>query len=317
MNAFLTGGTGFIGQALIRLLLARGVAVTALVRTFERAQQLPRGVRAIPGDITKPEAFRHALAGADLVFHLAGVVKIGVAPKDRPRVQRINVEGARHVLELAVAAGASKIVYVSTVNVYGDTHGQPVDEAHRPPADLVFETEYQRTKHQAHYEIARPLQEQGAPVVIAMPGAVYGPGDLSPLQGVLRRQAQGRLWAMVGPENARCWAHVEDVAAGLWLAAERGRPGEAYHLAGPAHTFREFFTAVGQATGAKGPYLWVPGAAARLAARALHRPLPALAERLRAVSGGTYLASSAKAEAELGWQARPLSAGLRTMLTER
>ncbi|MGQ0600259.1 MAG: NAD-dependent epimerase/dehydratase family protein [Anaerolineales bacterium] len=309
MKAFVTGGTGFIGRWLLRDLLAHGYSVAALVRTFERAQQLPRGVRAIPADITKPDSFRHALAGTEVLFHLAGVMGAGVRAKDQARVQRINVEGTRHVLELAAAAGVPRLVYVSSVVIYGNTRGQVVDETYRMNSP-EFETTYQRTKHAAHYEVAAPLQQRGAPLVIAVPGAVYGPGDLSPMHGILRRQARGRLPVMVGPNNARSWTFVEDVAVGLRLCAEQGRSGETYNLTGPAHSFREFFASCAQASGSAAPLIWLPSSLAALLARVLQRTAPALAEQFQLLSGVTYLANADKAVNELGWRARPLAEGL-------
>lgn len=305
MRALATGGTGFLGSALIRELLAHGYTVTALVRTFERAQRLPRGVRAIPADITRPDSFRHALSGKDVVFHLAAVTKVGIKPKDRPRVQRINVEGTRSVLELAVAAGVPRLVHVSTVAVYGDTRGQCVTETYHPN-EPTFESEAQRTKHIAHFEVAEPMQRHGAPLVIACPGALYGPGELAPFHRLLHLQARGRLPVMLGPDNARSWTHVEDAARGLRLLAEAGRAGETYNLCGPAHSYREFFAASARAAGVSAPLLWLPSSLARTLARLLAGPLPHLAEQLRTWSGVTYLACSAKAQGELGWQARPL-----------
>lgn len=310
MRAFVTGATGFIGQPLVRELSAHGYQVSAVVRTFERAQQLPRGVRAIPADVTKPDTFRHALRDVDVVLHLASVVTVGAKPKDHARIRRINVDGARHVLALAAEAGVPKIVHVSNVIVYGDTHGQVVDESYRA-AGPTFETIYQLTKYVAHYEVALPLQQSGAPVIIACPGAVYGPSDLSPLTRLLRRHAQGRLPLMIGPDNARSWTHLDDVAAGLRRIAEQGRAGETYNLTGPAHTCREFFAACARASHMPAPFVWLPSSLARTLSRLLQRVAPAQAEQLRTRSGVTYLASATKAEHELGWQARALEQGLR------
>jgi nucleoside-diphosphate-sugar epimerase len=310
MKAFVTGGTGFIGGWLIRELLAREYSVAALVRTFERAHQLPPGVRAIPGDVTKPESFISALRHSDVVFHLAGVTQIGLKPRDYPRVQRINVTGARNVLEAAAEAGVPKIVYVSSITVYGDTRGQVVDDGYRA-AGATFETHAQRTQHTAHFEIALPMQQRGVPLTIAVPGTVYGPGELAPMFRLLRRHARGRLPILLGPDNARAWTYVEDVAAGLRLLAEQGRAGESYTLAGPGHTYRDFFAECARASGVAAPLLWLPSALARLGARVFERPLPALAERLRVLSGVTYLARSEKAARELNWQSRSLADGLR------
>lgn len=309
MRALVTGSTGFLGRHLVRELLAHDYAVSALVRTFERTRTLPRDVRAFPADITKPETLRHSLADVDVVFHLAAAQLVGVKASDRARIMRINVDGARHVLEQAAAAGVGRIVHVSSLAVYGHTAGQLVDETYRPGA-VTFQNEAQRTKHLAHYQVAAPLQARGAPLIIACPGKLYGPGDLSRLARHLRRHAHYQLPVLIGPDNARSWTFAADAAAGLRLAAERGRPGEVYHLAGPAHTWRAFLEACAQASGAPPPWLWLPSRLAAVSAQLLTRAAPHWAERLRSVAGITYLGRSDKAAQELGWRARPLADGL-------
>lgn len=308
MRAFVTGSTGFLGQALVRQLLARGWDVSALVRTFERARQLPAGVRAVPGDVTKPESLRPGLRQADAVFHLAALTTLGLSPREQARMQRINVGGARHVLTLAAEAGVPRIIHVSDVAVYGDTRGERPAEGCGPGA--VLDSAYQQTRAAAHFEVAGALQHQGAPVIIAALGALYGPGGTAGLGRLLRWQLRRRLPVMLGPDNARCWTYVDDAALGLALAAERGQPGETYHLAGPAHTLREALVVAARLSRAPAPLIWLPSALARSLARLARRPLPALAERLQALGGAAYLADSAKAERALGWSARPLAAGL-------
>ncbi len=308
MKAFLTGATGFIGSHLIRDLLEHGHQVTALVRTFERAQQLPRGVRVIPADITRRDSMRNGMDGAEVVFHLAALHTVGLKPKEYARMERINVEGARNVLELAVELGVPKIVYTSTVVVYGHTQGRAVPETYQPNG-LVFDSEYQRTKFKAHYDVAVPLQKQGAPIVIVCPGTAYGPGDTSSLGRVLRLYVRRRLPVFIGPDGARCWTHVADVAAGHRLAAEQGRAGETYHLTGPALTYREFFKACERVDHWPAP-VWLPASLATVLAQALKRPLPHLAELFQTHTGLTYLASAEKAGRELGWRARSVEEGL-------
>lgn len=300
MKAFITGGTGFVGTALIKELLAQGAQVTATVRTFERAQQLPRGVRVIPADITKPNSFQHAVRGQDVVFHLAAVTRAGVPLKDRERVHRITVEGTRHVLAAATEAGVPRIIHVSCASVAAE--------------NLVLETETQRAKHRAHFEVAAEFQRSGAPVTIACLGTVYGPGDSSGLARLMKWQARGRLRVMLTPESMRAWTYVEDAARGLRLCAERGHAGETYNLVGPTHTFREFFAACAEVTGQPAPYVWLPAAVARGAAHLLQRPLPAWAERLRNLTTSTPTVSPEKAQAELGWEVRGLREGLQKNL---
>jgi nucleoside-diphosphate-sugar epimerase len=309
VKAFVTGGTGFLGRHLVDELLAHGYDVTAVVRTMDRARSLPASLQLCPGDVTRRETLRARMRGVDVVFHLAAWYTVGVRPKDRERMYRVNVEGARETLELAAELGVPKIVYTSSVGVYGDTRGQVVDETYRADG-LHFASEYERTKYLAHYEVAAPLQQRGAPVIIVCPGVVYGPGDTSQFAPLHRLYARRQLPFMLSPDTALTWAHVDDIAAGHRLAAEKGRAGETYVLAGPALTLSEFFQACERGTGLPAPSLWLPSSVARLLARALRQVQPGWAEVMQNISGITYLARADKAKRELGWNPRPVEVGM-------
>ncbi len=313
MKVFVTGGTGCLGRHLIDALLAHDCEVTALVRTFDRSRRLPAGVRTVAGDVTRRNSLRAGMRGAEVVFHAAAWTKLGTPPRDYPLLQRINIDGTREVLELAADLGGPRVVFTSALEIYGDTSGQVLDEAHLPQSPLP-ESEYARSKRRALLDVVQPIQARGLPVVVVCPGAIYGPGDASLRGGLLRRYAQRRLPVMIGGETSFSWTHAADAAAGHWLAASQGRPGETYFLAGPALSQREFFSVAERATGLPAPRLWLPDGLARLLARRLRRAQPGLAEVLRSLSGLTYLARSDKAQAELGWQARPVEAGLAQIL---
>jgi nucleoside-diphosphate-sugar epimerase len=214
------------------------------------------------------------------------------------------------VRELGVPRG----VYTSTVAVFGDTRGWTVDESYYRGGPWL--SAYDHTKWAAHYEVARPFVEAGLPLVIVQPGGVYGPGDPGPTGDLLRTFLRRRLLG-VPQGTTLCWGHVADVARGHVLAMERGRPGESYILAGPAHTLPEALAVASRITGIPAPPLRLrPALLKGLAAAAgrLERfvPLPPTltAEYLRVAAGVTYLGSSAKAQRELGFAARPLEAGL-------
>lgn len=314
MRAFITGATGFLGSYIACTLLARGWEVSALVRTMDKMRALPKGVRGVPGNIVQRESLRSAMAGADVVFHAAALYEIGVT--DAAQMRQINVEGTRNVLELAFELGVPKIVYTSTVAVYGPTHGRLVDETYRANG-AHFASEYERTKYAAHYQVARPLQDRGAPLVIVCPGQIYGPGDTSQFGAAVRLYTRGLLPVMIGGETALTWAHAQDVADGHWLAYEKGRVGETYILAGPPHTFREFFEMCERVSGLRAPLVWLPGEWAAAMARAL-RPLGLAgvlsAEMMQSVADITYLAKADKAKRELGWSPLDLEAGLAEYL---
>ncbi len=310
MKAFVTGGTGFVGRRLIDELLAAGYEVTALVRTFDRARALPDAVRTIAGDVNKLASLRLGMRGAQVVFHLAAWRNIGVRPKDQPRLARTNVEGTRQVLGLAGELGVPRIVYTSALSIYGTRPGRLLDETCEPQT-APSASEYERSKYRAHCEVVRPFQQQGLPIIIVCPSLVFGPGDKSPFQRLLRAYAGRRLPVMLGANSAHNWAYVDDVAVGHRLAAERGRPGETYFLAGTPLNFRQFFAAAERATGLPAPRLWLPAALCAPMGAAVAPLSQGLAEALRGLDGPPGLASAAKAEQELGWQPQGVEDGLR------
>jgi nucleoside-diphosphate-sugar epimerase len=315
--AFVTGGSGFIGRHVVSKLLSRGYAVRALARSAGSAEQLRAlGAEPIPGDITDRDSMRDGMTGATHVFHLAAAYDY--SPEGRQLSEALNIGGTRNVLGLAHELGVPRIVYTSTLAVYGDTHGALVDETYR--ADGPFLSEYDRTKWEAHYHVALPLIAQGAPIVIVLPGVAYGPGDRSWLAEMMRLFYRGLLPVLPGPETQLTYAHVEDIAEGHILAAETGKPGESYNLAGPAIPLGEMVDFWAQLTGRRPPAARVPARYVRGFAPVAGRVQPALSlptafsEELVATLGATYIASSEKARTELGWRARPLQTGMMETL---
>lgn len=312
MKAFVTGGTGFIGQYLVRKLIERGYEVHALARSPQSAATLAdMGATVVPGDITDTASMRPGMEGSDVVFHLAGWYKIG--EPDWMQAEAINVGGTRKVLRLAHELGVPKIIYTSTVAVFGDTEGQLVDESYFKGGPFL--SEYDRTKWLAHYKVALPLIEKGAPIIIVMPGMVYGPGDTSILAEMMRLFYRG-IPLLPGPSTTLTYAHVEDVAEGHILAAEKGKIGESYILAGPAIPLGEMVDFWAYLTGKPAPALRVPAQLLRPTAPAVGTlssvlPLPAsFSQEATAILGATYMARSDKARAQLGWKTRPLQTGM-------
>ncbi|MGD2076764.1 MAG: NAD-dependent epimerase/dehydratase family protein, partial [Chloroflexota bacterium] len=287
--------------------------VTGLARSPESAAALSRmGAAVATGDITDRESMREGMAGSDVVFHLAGWYKIG--SPDWMAAESINVAGTRNVLRLAYELGVPKIVYTSTTTVFGDTHGQMVDETFFQGGPFV--TEYDRTKWLAHYKVALPLIEQGAPIIIVMPGAVYGPGDHSLVGQLMVDFWQGTLPAVFGPEFVHTYAHVDDVARGHILAAEKGRVGESYIITGPAVPLGEIVDFWRMITGRPGPRVSIPARLVQpfrpaIGAMGNTLPLPEMySEEAADLLSCSYMARADKAKAELGWRPRSLQEGM-------
>lgn len=320
MEYFVTGATGYVGGAVADRLLEDGHDVVALARTPADAAALAeRGARVVEGDILEPATMREPMAGVDGVFHLAAQYDLGI--DDPAAMERVNVEGTRTVLELVDDLDVPKAVYTSTLGTNSDTGGVAVDETYR--YDGPHRSVYDRTKWQAHYEVAVPMAEAGVPVVTVLPGAVYGPGDASPIQVILEEYLTGELPA-VPRQTAFSFGHVEDIAAAHVAAMERGTPGEEYIIGGPNATWVEMLDLAEALTGIERPRAVSPRWFA-LAARILSALEPVVTppedyspEALRVAAGTTYIGDNSKAVRDLGIEHRPLREGLReTIAAER
>jgi dihydroflavonol-4-reductase len=304
MKYFLTGGTGFIGSRIAHRLREQGHDVIALARDPTKASELRSiGVDIRRGDVTDKESMRAPMEGVAGVFHVAGWFKFD--DPDPSQGERVNVEGTQNVLELMAEFGIPKGVYTSSVVVNSDTKGKVVDETYRHEGPWM--SEYERTKWKAHYEVAEPMIRKGLPLVIVMPGTVYGPGDTSRIRPLFVRYLQGKLRA-IPRGTAQSWSYVDDVAEGHVLAMDRGRPGEKYLLAGPAHSLVEAFDIAEGITGIPAPRFH-PSPRFLRAIAAITR-----SEWMRVAAGVTYLGSSEKAQRELGFRSRSFESGLRETL---
>jgi nucleoside-diphosphate-sugar epimerase len=319
VRAFLTGGTGFLGGHVARLLRERGDEVVALVRSPSKSRGLEAlGCELTDGSLAARASIENGIRGCNAVFHVAAVYKVGIPRSEHPAMYDANVRGTERVLDAAVAAGVERIVYVSTIGAFGDTRGQVVDEAYRHPGDRYL-SYYEETKVLAH-RVAEDRIAAGAPVIIVQPGGIYGPDDPSDLGNLIGRIRMGRIPARVFPETGFVWAHVEDVAEGILLAHDKGRIGESYVLGGQLGTIGDMIDTVARASGRKPPRVTLPGWAVRMGIP--FGPLvgrmmgvgPNLRESIRAADGATYWATDEKARRELGYAPRDLETGIRGTL---
>ncbi|MBP7779737.1 MAG: NAD-dependent epimerase/dehydratase family protein [Acidobacteria bacterium] len=315
---FVTGATGFLGAEVAKQLRTRGHHVVALVRSPEKASLLAKlGCELHVGDLAQPDTLRAGMQGADGVFHLAAWYKTG-ASRARALAESTNVDGTRHVLEAMRDLAIAKGVYTSTVAVFSDTHGALVDETYRytgPHLSL-----YDETKWRAHYEVAQPAIDRGLPLVIVQPGVVYGPGDTSAVRGIFVNHLRRRL-PLVPAGTVFCWGHIDDTAHAHIEAMERGKTGQTYIIAGPAHSLREAVGIAARASGRPAPLAAVPPLVLRGLSRVMAGveswvtlPPSLSAETLRIVAGVTYLGSNAKAVRELGFAPRSLDEGMRHLI---
>jgi nucleoside-diphosphate-sugar epimerase len=318
----LTGGTGFLGRRLAER-LARDHEVVLLVRPPAGRPGLPRRAHLVEGDVSRPESLARALEGCDAAIHAAALVKI-LAPREE--FDRINLGGLDHFLAAAAAAGVERLVYVSSFIALGPTERLPgglADEATEPmgphgPARRWI-NHYERTKTLADRR-AREAIAAGAPLSVAYPGVVYGPGERTEGNIVVRHLldlAGGRLPALLGsPVRRWNYVFVDDAAEGVARVLEAAPPGSRYCLGGENVTLDDFYRLVAEIGGIRVPSRRMPDAVARVAglvAREWARArgtTPRLTPDLVEIYRHDWALDSSRAAAELGWRSRGLEAGL-------
>lgn len=278
------------------------------MRNIEKANELKSlGVKLFKGDVTDKESMREAMTGVDGVFHVAGWYKVGT--KDKTPGEKVNIQGTRNVLELMQELKIPRGVYTSTLAVNSDTKGKLVDESYHFTGKHI--SEYDRTKAAAH-DMAKQFIANGLPLIIAMPGLIYGPGDTSSLRTSIIDFLKGRL-PMLPSQTKFCWAHVEDTVRGHILAMEKGKIGESYMIAGEPLPIVDAFKLASQVTGKRAP-MTVPHQVMK-ALSVLVKPFDTLlpetytSEGLRVVAGVTYIGDNSKAKSELGFDPHPLHDG--------
>jgi dihydroflavonol-4-reductase len=320
MKVFVTGGTGFIGGHVVAKLRERGDDVRALVRDPGKAKPLSAlGCELISGTLSDPAAIRDGMEGCDAVIHGAAVYEVGIPESQHRAMYEANVLGTENVLRAALDGKIGKVVYISTVAVFGNTHGRVVEEGYEQPG-TDFTSYYEETKYEAHKVAKRLIAEENLPCVIVQPGGVYGPDDHSSVGAQMNQFLAGRMPLIAFPDLGFNMVHVDDVAAGVLLALDRGQVGESYVLGGEITTMRGLIETLAKITGRKAPKRALPTPLMKaltpvgpLVGKVMGQP-PNLRELINSADDVTFWAKHDKAMAELGYSPRNLETGLRDML---
>jgi nucleoside-diphosphate-sugar epimerase len=263
MLALVTGASGFIGSHLVRALRTNGWDVRALVHKTPIVEIA--GVAAVSGDIRNAAALEAAMAGAAVVFHLAATV--GSSVTDPRAFREVNIGGTEAVLAAALRARVGRVVHFSSIGVLGAVKtGDSADEDY--PASP--RTLYDRTKFAAEAAVLRAAAD-GLNVVLIRPGWVYGPGDRRTFKFI--RAVCCRKFALIGGAPGRQTpVYIDDLVAGAFLVAEKGRSGAVYHLAGDEIlTVAEMARIVATSCGVAGPRLKLPKGPTLMAAFILEK----------------------------------------------
>ncbi|HTX50124.1 MAG TPA: hopanoid-associated sugar epimerase [Caulobacteraceae bacterium] len=315
-----TGATGFVGSAVLRALTARGERVRVLVRSSSPRRNLD-GIdcEIVEGDMTDPPGMNRALGGVRHLYHVAADYRLWA--RDPDELRRANLEGAKAVMEAALAAGVERIVYTSSVATLRAADAATVVDESSPLGESEAIGAYKQSKVAAERLVEQLVAERGLPAVIVSPSTPIGPRDIKPTPTgrMVLEAAQGKIPAFV--DTGLNLVHVDDVADGHLAAMEKGRIGERYILGGQDATLRQMLTTIAGMTGRKPPTVALP--------RAPLYPLAFVAEAIAGVTGKEPMLtrdalkmashhmffSSARAEAELGYRARPYTEALSDALT--
>jgi dihydroflavonol-4-reductase len=316
--ALVTGGNGFVGCHVVRALLARGDRVRVLARENADLSALAGlAVEVVRGDLRNFESVARAVTGCNEVYHVAADYRLWLT--DPAPMYATNVDGTRHVIRAAMAAGVSRVVHTSTVGALGIPHGG-VGREDTPTSLADMPGHYKRSKYMAE-QAALEAARAGAPVVIVNPSTPIGALDFKPTP-------TGRIIADF--LNRRMPAYVDtglnivgvgDVARGHLLAAERGRIGEKYILGGENLTLKEFLERLASLSGLAAPKVRIPYAVAfgfALGAEAVARTVTRRAPRaslteVRMARKRMFFDSS-KARTELGYSPGPIDAAISSAI---
>ncbi|MBW4439798.1 MAG: NAD-dependent epimerase/dehydratase family protein [Plectolyngbya sp. WJT66-NPBG17] len=304
MKTLVTGANGFTGSHLVKALLKRGNSVTGFVRkSSDRSRLSDCDIDYVYGDITDLATLTDAMRDVDVVFHTAAYVELGLV--NAAEMERVNVEGTRAVIEAAKAVNLPKLIYCSTIGIFGDTQGKVINETfQRTQKD--FSSAYDRTKYQAQQLID---QAKELSIVSVLPSGIFGSNDPH-FMPVLNTFRKGRLKVWAGGGRVTGIVHVDDLAEAMILAVDRGKSGDHYIISAGDLTTREMFEIFSRETGIPAPRE-APEPVVRLVANVLD-PIGRLAgwqppidnERVHYVYDRCVRVDATKARQELGWNPR-------------
>jgi farnesol dehydrogenase len=321
MKIFLTGATGFLGGRIAEALRGEEYAVRALVRPGSDTTRLTElKVELAEGDLLDQACLGDAMAECDGVIHTAALVTSWEA--DRELFRRVNVEATRNLLALAQRNHVKLMVYTSSFMALGPTNGQVVAEQHTA-LDRHYHNDYEKSKAEA-LEIAREFQGRGLPLIILLPGMIYGPGKLTAGNYVVRMiidYLHGKVPGLPGGgKSVWSYSYIDDVVAGHLQAVRRGRSGEEYILGGDNRSLADLFAVLSDISGRPALKRAIPlgllKGYARLQdlAASLLKRRPVLTAAEIEIFKHDWAYNSEKAVRRLGYSPVPLETGLKLTL---
>ncbi|HZP22639.1 MAG TPA: hopanoid-associated sugar epimerase [Terriglobales bacterium] len=316
MRCFVTGATGFLGSHVARRLLARGADLRLLVRPTSRLDNIADlAAERVSGDLRDADSLRRGMAGCEFVFHVAADYRLWA--RDRHELYQSNVEGTRNILQAARDSGVRRVIYTSSVATMGFGKHSGLTDENSPVALADMIGDYKRSKFLAE-QLVVEAGRGGQNVVMVNPTTPVGERDIKPtpsgqiIVDFLRRKFPAYV------DTGLNLVDVVDCAEGHLLAMEKARPGERYVLGGENLTLKQILDRLAAITGLPSPKLKLPYAVALatgvadtvVTGKILRREPRVTIDAVR-MGRKKMFVSSAKAERELGWRARPVEDALQ------
>jgi dihydroflavonol-4-reductase len=311
-SVLVTGGTGFLGRAIIERLLNEGDEVKALARSDASTGELGAlGAEPVRGDVLDLEGLAPAMRGCDVVYHAAGANAF--CARDPSPMFEVNVRGSQNVIRAAARAGVRRVVYTSSAATLGEASGTIGSE--ESPHRGWFLSDYERSKFEAEQAVFATARETGVEVVSVNPASVQGPGRASGSARLLLDYLNGRLKAVV--DSQLSLVDIADCTEGHLLAGSRGTPGERYVLSGATLSVREGLALVASLVGVDRPLRALPPSLAMAVATAaealgwVRRRSPRICRELARTLIHGHAYDGSKATRTLGLRYTPIEETLR------
>lgn len=307
MTVLVTGGTGFIGGALVERVLADGNQVKALARSEASAGKLAAlGAEPVRGNVLELESLAPAMHGCELVYHAAGANAFCL--RDSGPMFAVNVRGSENVVRAASRAGVRRVVYTSSAATLGEASGTIGSE--ESPHRGWFLSQYERSKFEAEQAVLAAARETGLDVVSVNPASVQGPGRATGSAKLLLDYLNGRIPAVV--DSRLSLVDIADCTEGHLLAGSHGTPGERYVLSGATLSVREGLALVARLVGVERPVRTLPASVAMAVATAVgalgraRRSRPRICRELARTLLHGHAYDGSKATRELGLRYTPI-----------
>jgi dihydroflavonol-4-reductase len=316
MKAFITGGTGFVGSHVARVLAEQGADLRLLVRKTSRLENIANisGER-VTGDLTDAESLKKGMAGCEAVFHVAADYRLWT--RNPHEMYAANVEGTRAILKAAQEAGVKRVVYCSTVATMGFTGNGKMTDENSPVSLGNMIGHYKRSKFMGE-QVVLEAAKAGVNVVMVNPTAPIGEQDIKPTPTgrIVLDFLKGKFPAYV--ETGLNLVDVHDVAQAHVAAFEKAKPGERYILGGENLTLKQVLDKLSEISGVPSPTIKLPYAVAFVSGMfdtfftgMIFRKEPRVTLDAVRMGKKKMWASSQKAERDLGWQPAPIGGALR------